>query len=451
MSKVDTTRFKAAAMQARVEARRSLEVLTKATPGNRETAQADFDTAAEAYEHAELRATRAQEIVDGGLVIRDGASVRVGDEPRTYRAGGPHSWFKDQRDAQKGKGHGDGPALERIIRNGRELRAAGIISRDEERAVAGEGAAGGALAAPGYIQDYLVGLAGVSRPYVNNLTIKPLPSHVQTVDFPKIKSGAVAAAQANLGAVENVSLATEEVKLPIAAIAGTQDVAKQLMDRSEPALLDDVLLPNLALSYYGKSDVQALTGSGVAPNLQGVAATTGVNVPEWTEAAPKLAGFYKAIAYCKWLTWTKRFLPPNLLVMHPLLWSWIEEQKDTALRPLLPPHDLAAAEALELAGEEGSAEGPVGKLLGLRVVLDANISIKLGAGTNQTAFIVQRAQDSWFWEMPRFETRAYDDVESGTGAVRCQVWNYASLTHERYSEGISYVTGTGLIVPEPTI
>ena len=226
-----------------------------------------------------------------------------------------------------------------------------------------------------------------------------------------------------------------------------------MFDRALPQFLDDLLMPELAEDYFGKCDVQAISGNGTMPQLLGVA-EAGVNKPEWNEAEPKLAGLQKAIAYCKWLTWTKRFLPPNLLVMNPRTWAWIEEQKDEQKRPIILPHDLTPAEALALTGEEGVAEGPVAKWMGLLVVLDSNVPVTLGSGKDQTACIVQRAEDSWWLENPEMRVRAYEqpaETASREMVIRCQAFNYCSLSHERHPEGISYLTGTGLKVAAPTV
>jgi HK97 family phage major capsid protein len=401
----------------RFEARKALQALNRSTPENREQAEALFDSAFAALERGE----HAQKLT-------------VAARTTIYRHGGPHSWLMDQLTFA-------GSAKERVVRNANELRAAGRISEEELRALSSTAGAGLELTAPAFLQDQYIKLARSGRPYVEALTKHPLPEHTNEVEIPDITGGTSTAAQKDLGAVESVDAVTAEVKLPVITVTGQIDVAKQLFERAIPSLTDAVFFPDLAGDYLTKADIQAISGSGVAPNAQGVLGASEVNSVVWTQASPKLWELQAKIAKCISNTWTKRLLKPNLIAMHPNRWLWVCEQKDAQERPIVLPTQYTPADALD---GEAPGEGPVGSWLGCEVVLDPNIPTNLGAGTNEDRVIVQRASDSWFLEEPQIRTKVYD---LGTGVIRLQAIGYAGLTHSRYPKGISVISGTGLVAP----
>jgi len=425
--------------------------------------QANFDEAERAHTEAVTKLERAEALAeardalpvdpnvpadvpdDGSLVVDDGATVEVGDGPETYTKGGPHSFMQDQLKAQKG----DRGATERIVQNARELAAKGKFGKGtfDERAIAETAGAGGELVAPLYLQDEYLALARAARPYFDLLSKRPFPPNTNSINIPRLKTGTATAAQKDLGAVKSQDITTGLLTFPVITVAGQQDFARQLFDRAVPELADMVVFPDLVADYLTKTDLQALTGSGVAPNAKGVVETVeaGQKVT-WTQASPKVKEFYSKVADAIQRIHTKRFLPPSAIVMHPRRWAWLLASVDSNERPLFLP---AANQPFNATGVQDGvqSQGLVGQMQGLPVTVDASIPTNLGAGTNQDLVIIQRVQDSWVLEDEPVKTRVYEEVLSNELAIRAQVFNYLALTHERYAEGISTIEGTGLVTP----
>jgi len=385
----------------------------------------------------------------------DPETLHIGGEPSTYQ-GDPagHSWFMDQLNA--GKGNTD--AVERILRSARELADAGRpmamkpdMTRAREilslRAIAETAGAGGELVAPLYLQEEYLKLARAARPYADLMRKVPLPPNTNVINIPRLKTGTATAAQSDLGTVEDKNLATGLLTFNVITVAGQEDFARQLFDRSVPELADMVVFPDLIADYLTKTDVQALSGTGTLPQAKGALEGSERNKVTFTSASPKLSELYKKIANAVQLIHTTRFLPPDAIVMHPRRWAWCITQVDgTNERPLIVPSSQGPFNAFGNFNEVAS-EGIVGAMQGLPVYVDASIPTNLGASTQQDPIIVQRMADSWFMEDDPIKTRVFEEVLSNELAIRAQVFNYLALTHERYPKAVATIEGTGLNEP----
>ena len=132
--------------------------------------------------------------------------------------------------------------------------------------------------------------------------------------------------------------------------------------------------------------------------------------------------------------------------MHPQRWGWALAQLDSQNRPLIVPHAGGPYNVAAIL-ENVASEAYVGSMLGLPVFVDPSIPTNLGAGTNQDVIIVQRTSDSWLLEDDPIKTKVFEEVLSGTLAVRVQVYNYAAVSHGRYPQSNAFVVGTGLSTP----
>jgi HK97 family phage major capsid protein len=386
----------------------------------------------------------------------DPKTQRVGGQPATYRMGNgcKHSWFKDQRAAKQG----NMAAVERILASARELADVGKPMRYgnehelageimEERAIAETAGAGGELVAPLYLQEEYLKLARAARPYFDLLTKRPLPPNANSINIPRLKTGTKTETQKDLGNVESKDVTTGLLTFPVITVAGQEDFARQLFDRAIPELADMVVFPDLVADYLTKTDLQAISGNGVAPNAKGVLETVeaGGKVT-YTSGSPELGALYSKIADAVQRIHTKRFLPASAIVMHPRRWAWCLAQLDAQKRPLIVP---TTGGPFNVIGnlDNVAPEGFVGTVQGLPVYVDPSLPTTLGAGTNQDPIIVQRVEDSWVLEDEPIKTRVFEEVLSKELAIRAQVFNYLALTHERYAQSICVIEGTGLVEP----
>ena len=78
----------------------------------------------------------------------------------------------------------------------------------------------------------------------------------------------------------------------------------------------------------------------------------------------------------------------------------------------------------------------------------ACISTSLGAGTNEDAIIVAKADDILLWEDSIAPTELrFEEVGGDTLQVKLVVYGYSAFTAGRYPTAICKVTGTGLVTP----
>ena len=83
---------------------------------------------------------------------------------------------------------------------------------------------------------------------------------------------------------------------------------------------------------------------------------------------------------------------------------------------------------------------------GLRIVYDANIATNYGASTNEDEIYVVASPDLILQEGPLM-AKVYEEVGSGTGTVRYQVFSFSAFLSKRYPASITVISGTGLVVP----
>lgn len=428
----------------------ALAELESATGANVEVAQQKFDRCKLEHETAKECLESVERTVSPSSVqlARGFSSVESQLDARTYRLGGPHSFIQDSVAAQRGSAE----AIERLTRNAKELFDAGKISEKELRAIGETAGSGGELVAPLYMQEEYLKLARAGRPYWNVCNKRPLPPNANTINIPRLKTGTETAAQKDLAEVTNTNLTTGLLTFDVITVAGNQDFARQLFDRAVPELADMVVFPDLVAEYMTNVDVEALTGSGVAPHATGVLNTAEVNSKmkphkiTYTSGSPTLKLLYGYITQAIAEIHETRFLPPDVIVMHPRRWGWCLNQFDSNERPLIVPN---ASGPFNVAGilERVGSEGVVGSMLGLPVVVDPSIPTNKGSGTNQDVVIVQRSEDIWAMEDEPIKMKTYEEVLSKELAIRCQVFNYLAFTSERYPQSVSIIEGTGLATP----
>lgn len=399
--------------------------------------QAELDAAVAAHDAAKAALGRREALdaakaampvkVDESAVE---ARVSVTKESLTYEQHSPHSIF---RDMAKAKIDGDTKAAERLARHGVEMQA-------EKRAISSTDGAGGEFIPPVWLQDQWIALQRAGRPVANTLNSKPLPPNTDTINLPKVSTGAATAVQTDGGAVQSTDIATTSVTGAVQTIAGQQDLSIQLFDLSLPGI-DAVIFDDISRDYAQQIDKKVL--SGTVTNAKGLDALAGTNAVTYTDASPTVPEIYPKFADAIQQIHTGRFLPPQVIAMHPRRWAWFLASLDSSNRPLIVPNGNAFNQAGVLTNV--ASENVVGNIQGLPVVVDANIPTTLGGGT-EDEILVYRADDIILYEsQPKL--RVFQEVLSGTLQVRCQIYGYYAIIAGRLPKAISKITGTGLAAP----
>jgi HK97 family phage major capsid protein len=367
--------------------------------------------------------------------------VRISREPLTYELHNQEgriserSFFRDMLAAR----NGDIGAMERLSRHNREM----VV---EKRALNETAGTGGDFVAPIYLMNDWIKLARAGRITADACTHMELPPSTNSLNVPKLATGTATAYQADLGNVQSTDPTTSIVTVTVNTVAGNNDLSRQLFDRMLPGF-DQVLLGDLAADYNTRLNIGVLSGNGSSPNPRGILEQSEVNTVTFTSASPTVTELYGWLANALQLINTKRYLPATAFILHPRRWAWLLAQVDTTGRPLVVPHASGAYNAVGNL-QEVVAEGIVGQLLGVPVLLDPSIPTTKGAGTNQDVIIAARVEDLYLWEEPApVYFKVFEEVLSKELAIRLQVFGYSAFTAARYPQSISVVSGTGLVTP----
>jgi HK97 family phage major capsid protein len=391
------------------------------------SAMAERDAAAEAAaKRFEPKPTETVEPAKG--------SVRVVAEEKTYRQGGEHSFFADAYAAREG----DRNAAERIERNAREVAETRDVGTS----------AFGALVVPQYLVDLFAPAAKAGRPFLNACRSLPLPAQGMTLNVPRITTETAVAVQATENsAVQETNIDETTLAVSVCTYAGQQDVSRQALERG--SMVDQVVFGDLVGDYAVKVNSAAINADGTGGTHLGALSTSGIVSVTYTDASPTVAELVPKIADAIQQVQTGRFLPPTVAVMHPRRWGWLTAAVDSAGRPLVVPNASGPLNAQGVGDGVSPYGAVVGSLMGLPVITDASIPTNLGAGTNEDAILVMRAEDVLCWEegdgTPR-ELR-FEQTTGGSLTVKLVVYGYSAFTAGRYPKSVAKITGTGLVTP----
>lgn len=404
---------------------------------------------AEVDEEARITALTAQ-VRDTVPAPRPIGGARVTSEPEVYRRGDHSvSYFRDLTRAQTRTGNGIAEAGERLIRNSRRFaddvrnarEAASNGTEAQQRALTTTDGAGGDFVPPLWLINQFIELARPGRVTADLLNGQSLPPGTDTISLPRIATGTATAQQSTQNtAIQNTDATTSSVSATVLTIAGGQSMAQQLLDQS-PISMDEILLGDLAADYAVKADVFVLTNN--ATNAVGIFSAAGQNVT-YTSGAPTAQLLYSKIAGAIQQIHTTRYMPPNVIVMHPRRWAYFLAALDTAGRPLVTPY---AGGQNPIATQSGVLPaGAVGSLQGLPVYTDPNVQTTLGGATNQDPIYVMRSNDIIFYESsPRAEASIQPGFMNLT--VNLRFFRYVALHASRYVNAIAVINGTGMVAP----
>lgn len=397
-------------------------------------------------------ARREKEIEQGQQRMRRAiAEVQVLSEARTYERGNGKSYLRDLVLTQLGL-DGSGEARARLNRHAEEVR-----TDKEFRALSRTDTAGGYFVPPLWLMQEWVELARPGRATANLVTNQDLPPGTDSINIPKVATGASTDAQdGDNTAISNTDMSDDFINAPVRTIAGEQDVAVQLLEQS-PVNFDEIVFRDLLADYAMKVGLQVINGTGNNGQVKGLRSTSNIETVTWTEDDPTVPKLYGVLADAVQRVHSNRFAPPQVIVMHPRRWGWFNAALDKNHRPLIVPSSNGPNNAAGLLTAVAS-EQVVGEMHGLPVVTDPNIPTNVG-GT-QDVILVLRATDHILWESS-IRTRvvasagpsgAHDSLTANLGArtltSTLQVYGYIAFTAARYPKSTVVVTGTGLTTPD---
>jgi hypothetical protein len=195
----------------------------------------------------------------------------------------------------------------------------------------------------------------------------------------------------------------------------------------------------LVRRYNAYLDTQLLSGSGTAPQHRGIRAVSSINTVAYTDGSPTAAELVPKIYDAIQKIATNRIEEQaDTLVVHPRRAAWLASNLSSTF-PLFQLGNL-----LQAAGTQDN--GMLRSFSGLRVVIDPSIGITYGASTNEDEIYVVASNDLILMEGPLM-ARVFEDVGSGTGVIRYQVFAHSAFLSKRYPASITVISGTGLVAP----
>jgi Phage capsid family len=296
---------------------------------------------------------------------------------------------------------------------------------------------------PVYLQQFMADFPRAGRPFADAIGSQPLVDYGMTLTIPRLTTSALTGVQAaEANPVTEQDPDSDTITSPVATIAGQVDASRQAIERTLPNA-DAVILNDLLADYNKQLDAQLLTGLGSSGQLRGLTHASGsTGSVTYTDGSPTGLKLIKKIANAASTVATTRFLEADTLLIHPRRGAYLASEFD-ATNPVLP----AGSTVGRAVGTQ--VRGSANDVLGLGVVLDPNLAVNGGAGTNQDDAWVLRVQDMLLFEsgvrMFRFQ-----EVLSGTLQIRVQLYGYAAAFLDRWPSSICKISGTGLVTPSWT-
>jgi HK97 family phage major capsid protein len=382
----------------------------------------------------ELRNSANAEIaakVDSQIESRNIGGARVISEEATYHNRSKNDFLADAIAAEFG---GSYEARDRIARYQREV----LDTRDSGTSnFAG-------LVVPQYLVDSFATLRRAGRPVLDISVNSALPAQGMTLNIGRLTTGVTSYVQASENTAPTESSPDDTLlTINVNTVASMFDLSKQAVLRGTG--IETQLLGDAVRSYQTKVDALAINGSGSSGEHRGILNTSGINAVTYTDASPTYAEFFPKLVQAITDISTNFFGSATHIVMHPSLAGCILRALDGSNRPqftsLLGNPQNAAGTFQRPGYDLGGFQ-----ILGIPVVLDANMPVNLGTGTNETAVIVGNFDESYIFE-DNSGTPLYVRFEQPDGniAIRTVVFGFSAYTAGKYPAAFSAITGTGLI------
>jgi HK97 family phage major capsid protein len=406
---------------------------------------ADLDELERRFHAAELKVTTAEKDLEAVAETRSAVTRNHQSTDKRKRSTRMHTTVLSDEPIYRADDHQTSFVRDLVAARSGDSNAAERLAQHNAQAVdrrdlSTTATSGGDFTPPFHIITEWQEAARTTRPVADLCVQRELPEYGDSVILPKVTTGGSVAVHNESGNVSETDPVTAEVSSNVVTIGGQIDISRKAFERSAPGL-DEVLTRDLLSAFDAELDRQVLYGTGGSGEWTGVVPTAGTTLtytastPSFSALLPKLAEALAKVA-------TDRKRPASHWIVHPRRWADILRAVDTSGRPLVTPDGPMAN-----AGTPGAvvAEGNAGTLLGLPVILDANVSVADGSSTNQDQIILVRADDLHLYTRPPV-VRVFEETLSGTGTVRLQCWSYAALLLPR-ADAIVKITGTGLTPP----
>ena len=410
----------------------------------RNAADAEVDTARAAVADLDKEIERDAEIEQLSREVVPAAgrpaydrAARIGSEPRVYTRETDPKGKEFMADFVRGTLGNDFIARDRLVRHMAEEK----VERGEylDRAT-GTGAFAG-LTVPQYLVTEFAEIAKAGRPFADICRPHDLPPVGMTVEIGRGTTATNVDVQSAQGdAAAETDYDDTLLSVPVRTAAGQQTISQQASRRSIGAY--DITIEDLIGEYHADLDskliTQATTGlSAVATSVAYTDAS-----PTVEELYPKFAASSAGVSAA---LLNKMRANDLVHVMHSRRWFWLNAAL-SANRPLISQPNTQGQAGVNYGDVYGM--GFAGLLPnGQPVVLDDNIAINSGAGTNEDEVYTVARSECHLWEDPQaplfIET---DTTKAANLQLLVVVFGFYAYTFGRRPHARK-IAGTGLVTP----
>ena len=362
-------------------------------------------------------------------------NVVVTNEPRTYSEENRSvSFFSDLYNSQF---NGDIDASDRIRRHRQESQ---LEQRD------GTTASFAGLVVPQYLTDLAAELSRAGRPFANECTNLPLPDDGMTINISRVTTGSTAAIQAS----ENAAISETDIDdtlltVDVRTIASGQQISRQAIERGSG--VDSLIAADMMGAMSAQLESQIIVGSGESGQLRGIRNVVGQTAIAYTDGSPTVAELYPKIIDAIQGINADRFLPADLIVMHPRRLGFLQAGLDTTGRPIILPTNNVPQNAIGTGPVAGYGNTGV-QIAGVPVVTSGAVPTDKGSGSNEDEIYVVRRSDMLLFEQPGQPALVRYDATAGLNLTATLVaYEYACFVAGRYPASIARIHGTGLVSP----
>lgn len=371
-------------------------------------------------------------------------TVRTGSEPRTYTRESDPKGTGFMADFLRGTLHNDFAArgrLERHMAEEQVHRGAQIERAAQVDRAVGTAAFAG-LTVPQYLVELYADAAKAGRPFADICRPHDLPATGMSVEIARVTTATNVDVQANEGdAAAETNIDDTVLSIPVRTAAGQQTISQQASRRSAGAY--DVTIEDLIGEYHTDLDskliTQATTGlSAVATSVAYTDAS-----PTVEELYPKFAASSAGVSGAMLNKMRARDL---VHLMHSRRWYWMTSAL-SANRPLIGQPGISA-DNIGTNYAEVYGAGFAGLLPnGQPVVLDDNVAINSGAGTNEDEIYTLARSECHLWEDPQaplfIETQT---TKAANLQILVVIFGFYAYTFTRRPH-VRKINGTGLVTP----
>ena len=373
-------------------------------------------------------------------------TVHVGNEERTYSKGTDPYGRQFLADVVKGF-TGDVRSQDRLSRHMREeeVERAGTYAAQQIRTSAGVGtAAFSGLVVPQYLLDMVAPAVANLRPFADAANKHPLPETGMSVNISRITTATQAGLQTNqLSTVAWQDAGDTLLTANIQTFSGMQLVSRQAVDRGQG--IEDTLMQDLVRQLNTSLDSTLLNQATHGMHTVGNTVAYTSASPTGVEMYPKIVGAASQSA-----TAVRGIAVPDLVVMHPRRWYWLQSQLASVWPLIGSPAQGSSEHQLGQVDTQAYPAALAGRLpCGLGVISDANVTTdSAGDSTHWDDVYVGPRNEAHLWEdsgNPVF-IRA-EQPYAGQLGVLLVIYEYAAYTFERYANAFQKVVGTGTLAP----